>query len=241
MDFIPTQTRQFIKDSLEILSQFDDPKIYYRFGEYHIHESWLLDKKYEMPVERCKELIYRLEQSAKEHHGELHNTEEVIEEGPDRFPILHETLEVIPIYKEAVVLEHVMPLVRASEIPTLLYLLRIPRQREGLDIENHNYGYHFHYGKVKSNSILRTNLLMTFDPTREPTISKIKKKVEPPLFCEYHAEGKTKRIRIETIGANKRKPIYLVCCNAAKNRGYENFKRPDASAQIFHEDDAGKQ
>jgi hypothetical protein len=240
MDFIPTQTRQFIQDSLKILSKSEDQKIYYRFGKFHFYEDWLLDKEYELPVERCKELIYRLEQSAKEHHSQLQNTEEVTEQGSDRYPIFHETLEVIPIYKEAVVLEHVKPLVRASEIPTLLYLLGIPSKREGLDIENHNFGFHFHYGKVKSNSIVRTNLLLTFDPILEPTISKtLKEKVEPPLFGEYHAEGKTKKIWIETIGTNKRKPIYLVCCNAAKNRGYENFKRPGASAQIFHKDDAG--
>jgi hypothetical protein len=124
--------------------------------------------------------------------------------------------------------------VQPSEIPGLLYLLKIPGHSEALDIENHNFGYHFHYGRIKSGSLVRTNLLLTFDPSQKPP----KKKVathpfRPTLHYEYHADGKTKSIDAEAIGLNKRRPIYLVCLDEGERKGLEHFKRPSKDAEVF--------
>jgi hypothetical protein len=114
--------------------------------------------------------------------------------------------------------------------------LQIPKSREGIDVENHNFGYHFHYGKIKSNELVRSNILLTFNPSYDlpKTKSKPKIEVKRALYSEYHGEGHTKHIDVATIGDNKRLPIYLVCLDAAQKRGFENFKRLKAEAQIFY-------
>jgi hypothetical protein len=104
-----------------------------------------------------------------------------------------------------------------------------------MDIENHGFGYHFHYGKVKAESVVRTNLLLTFDPaTSGAKRSRSANRLGPPLLGEYHAEGKNKNISMETIGLNKRLPIYSVCLLAGEKRGFANFKRPRSEAVVFH-------
>jgi len=152
-----------------------------------------------------------------------------------RYPIFHETLEVFPIYKDAVALECHRPIVLPSQIPGLLYLLEIPGCSEGLDVEHHGFGYHFHYGKVKSQSIVRTNLLLTFNP-QDQALPKPKKAPvrKPSLYSEQHAEGKTKSINFEAIGANKRLPIYLVCLSVTEKKAVKDFKVPGSKATVFH-------
>lgn len=237
MDYIPQETRQFVRHSMAILGKYDDPLVHYGYNEYNFYDGWWMDSGHDMPPDYYRDLIYRLEESAKEKQIDIQNGTENIEQNTARYPFFHETVEVIPVYKDVISLERIQPLVEPSKIPTLLYLLSIPRHSEGLDIENHGHGYHFHYGKVKSNSIERTNLLLTFDPAEKPKVTNdIGTESNPCLFAESHAEGKTTKIRIETIGLNKRIPIYSVCLVAGKKRGYSNFKRPGSASSEFYKE-----
>lgn len=152
-----------------------------------------------------------------------------------RFPTYSEVIEVVPIYRDAVSLECQRPVVKPSEIPALLYLLKIPRHSDGLDVENHGFGYHFHYGRAKSSALIRTNLLLTFDPkVKIPTKRNPERPFRPVLYSEYHAEGKTRPIDAEAIGERKRNPIYLVCLDAGEKRGLSNFKHPGKEATVFY-------
>lgn len=151
-----------------------------------------------------------------------------------RFPIYSEVVELAPIYTEAISLEVHKPIINVTQIPGLLYLLRIPGHHEGVDIENHGFGYHFHYGKLKSDTLIRINLLLTFDPSTPPAQQKkTSQGNQVPMYFEYHAEGKNKSIDAESIGTNKRRPIYLVCLEIGQKRGLGNFKRPASGSGVF--------
>ncbi|MHB7176535.1 hypothetical protein ACYCKI_27975, partial [Klebsiella pneumoniae] len=144
-------------------------------------------------------------------------------------PFYHDVIDITPIYSDAILLEEHKLLVPQESIPNICYLLQIPSTKEGVVVENHNFGYHFHYCKVKKRTLERTNLLLTFDPV----FKKTNKKPKPDLFGEYHAEGKNKKIDMETIGDNKRYPIYLVCHDAGQKRGLSNFKTPSNNSKLF--------
>ena len=184
-------------------------------------------------VEAARNVILELEEAAKRAAPDARQQEYDSTTPDERYPIFHDVVAVMPTFKHAIVLECHRPLVQSSEIPFLLYLLKLPKCAEGLDVENHGFGYHFHYGKVKADVVVRSNLLLTFDPAA--SLSESGK--APPLFGEYHAEGKNKRINMEAIGPNKRLPIYAVCLHAGKNRGLGNFKYPSGKAVVFHSEE----
>ncbi|MCK2083363.1 hypothetical protein HB860_05315 [Aeromonas sp. 3925] len=146
----------------------------------------------------------------------------------DIYPTFYETISATPIYSDVILLEKQSILVPPKKIMNLQYLLKIPNTKNGVDIENHNFGYHFHYGKVKpnKNTINRTNLLFTFNPINKPD--------NMPLYYEYHASGKNIDICVETIGENKRHPIYLTCKEKGQEIGFENFKIPAAKSDVFY-------
>ncbi|MGR3918777.1 hypothetical protein LB410_09175 [Escherichia coli] len=79
-------------------------------------------------------------------------------------PFYHDVIDITPIYSDAILLEEHKLLVPQESIPNICYLLQIPSTKEGVVVENHNFGYHFHYCKVKKRTLERTNLLLTFDP-----------------------------------------------------------------------------
>jgi hypothetical protein len=184
-------------------------------------------------LESTQEVLFQLEAMATKLNRE-HDHEALVAEEPDaRFPMYTEVVEVTPVYRDAISLECRRPTVKPAEIPHLLYLLKIPGHIEGLDVENHGFGYHFHYGRIKAGSLSRTNLLLTFSPSETP-----KKRAKPPLYYEYHADGKTKSIDAEALGLNKRRPIYLVCHDVGQKRGLVNFKHPSANSKVFFDDHA---
>lgn len=197
---------------------------------HHFHYPWA-----DLSVAEARELILEFEKMAAKGEQCEQIQPEVADGISPQFPVYSEIVEIAPIYREAVSLEVHKPVVSAAQIPGLLYLLRIPGHREGLYKENHGFGYHFHYGKLKSEVLIRTNLLLTFNP-EIPTLQKKKKAVQdnqPPLYFEYHAEGKTKPIDAESIGNNKRHPIYLVCRDVGQKLGLVNFKRPAKDSSVF--------
>jgi hypothetical protein len=194
----------------------------------HENETWQL--------ETMKQILHDLEQLASK---QLNDGGKNYEPLPDRarlFPAYSEITEVVPIYKEAVSLEVHKSVLPAKQMSQLLVLLRIPKHDEGVDFENHQFGYHFHYGKMKKDTLVRSNVLLTFDPYPEES-QQLKQSISDeqmlPLFYEYHAEGRTKSVCAEAIGLNKRRPIYLVCKDVAIKRGVKIFKKPSSDAKVF--------
>ena len=119
-----------------------------------------------------------------------------------------------------------------SEISYLLRFIGIPKSNNGVDIENHSFGYHFHFGRIKNHKLDRTNLLLTFNPSDQYPFLVNRNKQNIPLLAEAHA--RYKKIDIATIGNNKRKPIYNVCESEIPKRGIGNFKQPAKKAQLFY-------
>jgi len=219
---------KFIYVATETLFKDDAEHRYLWYRHLHRPES-------KFSLDRVRGIILDLERKALSLIGDERYEISRCEVFDSRFPVYSEILEIVPIYKDAVSLQCQRPVVKPSEIPGLLYLLKIPSHQEGLDVENHGFGYHFHYGRIKSGTLQRTNLLLTFDPAIKP--AKKQKQIvlaKPTLFSEYHADGKCKSIDVETIGQNKRLPIYLVCHDAGAKRGFENFKRPSKESIVFH-------
>lgn len=65
------------------------------------------------------------------------------------------------------------PLFNKTEHPHLLeFLISLPGRfsSEGVQGENHGYGYHIHYIVAEKRKAKRTNVLLTFDP-KEPKVS----------------------------------------------------------------------
>lgn len=231
MQLLAHQTIRFIDQAIRAL---DNEQALPRDLQRIFYRPWW-HKGYPHSVESARELILEIEDAAKKLRGDAPQLETNLHEAGERFPIFHDVVQVLPIFNHAIILECHRPLVRASEVPALLYLLRIPSCGEGMEVENHGFGYHFHYGKVKSETIARTNLLLTFDPASSGAKrTRSQNRMGPPLHGEYHAEGKNKSINAETIGKNKRLPIYTVCLLTAEKRGFANFKRPRNEAFIFH-------
>ena len=139
------------------------------------------------------------------------------------------TLEVIPIYEDGIALVQKELILPTNEISYLLSYIVIPGTKNGVDIDNHNHGYHFHYGKVTKNRLKRYDLLLSFNPSDKypPTPPKT-----TPLYSEKH--GGYKPIDVSTIGNNKRRPIYTVCESVMAKRGITNFKQPGSSALVFY-------
>jgi len=232
------KTTEFIDHAIKELDKKELYKkdLFELFHRHHFHHSWD-DSRNDISVEQTRELILELEAMAIKSKDNEDSQPKSSDEVDPRYPVYSEIVEVIPIYKDGVSLERHKPIVNPSQIPRLLYLLKIPRYHEGMDIENHNNcGYHFHYGKInsKSNILERTNLLLTFNPIdSEPKEKEKAQENQPPLYFEYHAEGKTKLVDVESIGKNKRHPIYLVCLEIGKKRGLLNFKRPSKESRVF--------
>ena len=227
---ITQATVDFIYRAVE---ELDNKNLLSHNRRHHFHYPWRY-RRDDLSVSEAEELILDLEGMAARSEMHERGQLELGEEISPRFPVYSEIVEVAPIYKEAVSLEVHKPIVRPAQIPGLLYLLRIPGHREGMDIENHNFGYHFHYGKLKSEVMIRTNLLFTFNPeTPIPPKKKASHELHLPLYFEYHAEGKNKPIDVESIGINKRRPIYLVCMDMGQKRGLHNFKRPAKDSGVF--------
>lgn len=141
--------------------------------------------------------------------------------------------EIIPIYDEALAVVSRQLIVPPSEIPHVLAFMGILNTNTGIDAENHDgKGYHFHYGKVKRNSLKRYDVLLTFD---KRDVGQDKQPIpDIPLHIEPHAAGKCVHIDASTIGHNRRLPIYLVCINAMKSRGLANFLTPSSNSWQFY-------
>ena len=166
---------------------------------------------------------------------ELNRDQETFqEESPSiNWLFYEEEEEVIPIYDEAIGISVKKLIIKPAEISYLLDFMGIPGTHSGVDVENHDgKGYHFHYGKIKHDSLERYNVLMTFD---KRNVNHDKQPIANiPLRVEPHAAGKCKPIDASTIGHNRRLPIYLVCEKAMMSRGLANFLSPSNNSSIFY-------
>lgn len=141
-----------------------------------------------------------------------------------------EEVKVIPIYDDAIAVMRYRPLIRSEEIPNLLQFLRVRGSRYGVDgSEDHGFGYHFHFGKVKKNTLKRLNVVLTFDH-RKPAPPKS----HDPLFYEEHSSGRYDHIDASTVGNNVRLPVYKICVSEMLELGRDKFKIPSAKASLFY-------
>jgi hypothetical protein len=168
-------------------------------------------------------------------HDELSKKQETSEEEKPstNWLFYEEEEEIIPIYDEAIGILIKKLIVKPAQISYLLAYMGIPGHKSVIDVENHDgKGYHFHYGKVKNDTLERYNVLMTFD---KRNVNSDKQPITNiPLHVEPHAAGKCKHIDASTIGHNRRLPIYLVCEKAMKSRGLENFLSPSNNSSVFY-------
>jgi len=163
---------------------------------------------------------------------ELHGSPLYAEGDPARFEWLTylEELKVVPIYDDAIALMRQRTLVQPQEVQYLLRFSSVDGSNYGVDKkENHGFGYHFHFGKVKRNVFKRVNVVLTFDHTKPvPTDS------HDPLFSEEHGSGQYDHIDISTVGQSVRLPVYKICEGEMRSLGRDKFKRPAAKASIFY-------
>ena len=110
--------------------------------------------------------------------------------------------------------------------------MKIPGSRTAVDPENHGNGYHFHYGEVRRDVLVRYDVLLTFDKAKSETDSAIIS--ETPLYIEPHGVGKYVHIDASTIGHNRRLPVYLVCDKIMRKRGIQNFMSPSNDSWQFY-------
>lgn len=182
-------------------------------------------------LDKLRNFVIALDRTAEDNESNHDKQIPLLENEGDNWLVCEEDLEIIPLYKEAISLSALRYIIEPAQIQNLLRFVGIPTTKNGMDVENHQFGYHFHYGKIKSGELIRTNVLLTFNPNATDDVDSNQK---PPLYSEYHGEGHSKHIDVDTIGLNKRKPIYLVCYDEATKRGIKNFKRLKKEAHVFY-------
>lgn len=96
---------------------------------------------------------------------------------------------------------------------------------KGIVSENHEFGYHFHYGYIEKGGFVRTNMLLTFIDEKKNELYK--------LFAEKHSEKNTK-IYIDGFPSKIKKKIYDACEKKINKVGILNFKRPSNKANLFY-------
>lgn len=225
MNILPDKSLKFINTAIEQIRQSSSRSK--GLVDHVLWRDWPYLRSPHSGLDAWRQVILRLEKVA--HECELQSVET---EGTTlEYPLYIEEVENAPIYEDCLTVRCFRPIVRREEIPKLLCLFPVPKTKEGMEIENHGFGYHFHYGKMKKNhSLSRTNLLLTFNPKEKGDDDS---DYQRSLYNEYHADGKYINIAAETIGENKRRPIYLLCHDIGKKRGFEHFKFPGHDSEIF--------
>lgn len=74
-------------------------------------------------------------------------------------------LDVIPLYEDRITVSSRKLIATPMQIPDLVRFVITKGTNNGLDVDNHNFRYHFIFGNVNRNKLHRTNLLLTFRPT----------------------------------------------------------------------------
>lgn len=141
-----------------------------------------------------------------------------------------EEVKIVPIYDDAIAVMRYRPLITSEEIPNLLQFLGVSGSNYGIDkSEDHGFGFHFHFGKVKKNTLNRLNVVLTFDHTKP-----VPPKSHDPLFYEEHGSGRYEHIDASTVGNNVRLPVYKICESEMRELGRDKFKIPSAKALRFY-------
>lgn len=240
MRIVASATYRFLIDIGMLISYAKREKWYENMSYYErlVKET--------LSVEECRELILGMERQAEQidlerfplvsNHPEI--TRRILQW---KFPFFHDIEEEYFVEGLNFFLERHHSIVLPSEIPQLLLILNVPKCRDGMELEDHGYGYHFHFGKVSGHRIERTNLLLTFDDSgEEPAQVDSARNVTSnrPLYGETHAEGKNLVIHMDQIGMSKRPAIYGVCFKAAQHKGFNCFKRPGRKARVFYPEES---
>lgn len=138
--------------------------------------------------------------------------------------------DIIPIYGDGVAVSQTNFIVRPREIPNIVSLIVVDK-KTGMDLDQHGFGYHFHFGHIRRNKLNRTDLLLTFDPADADSSGN--PVPTAPLHAEKHGKGRYTPINISTIGVSKRRPIYHVCHNEMVKKGIGHFRKPSTGSSVF--------
>ncbi len=120
MHFLAPQTYLFIDQAIRVLD--NERALPYELQRI-IYRPWW-PKEFPRSVEDARALILELEEAATQFLSDAPQLEVNIHEASERFPIFHDVVQVLPVFNQAIILECHRPLVRPSEIPSLLYILR---------------------------------------------------------------------------------------------------------------------
>ena len=109
------------------------------------------------------------------------------------------------------------------------YLVAIPGdQGWGVERENHKFGYHIHYVRVKGKQERRTDALFVFNPTEPPVTT------PPILYWEHHHEDAHVRVSPADFGQRRRQAIYDVCESFLASVQKKDFRRLSKKSARFH-------
>lgn len=143
-------------------------------------------------------------------------------------------IDIVPVYQEAVALVERLEIVEPNQVQNLLDFTRVAKSRTAIESDIHNKGFHFHYGEVKRDALVRYDVLLTFNKANVDqdgaAIS------DAPLYIEPHGRGRYQHIDASTIGNNRRLPIYLICDKMMRKKGIRNFMLPSNDSWQFYPD-----
>lgn len=102
-------------------------------------------------------------------------------------------------------------------------LISIAARNDGIDRENHGYGYHFHHVNTRR-GVVRTNVLLTFDPREQ---------AGPPdtLYWEFH--GGYARANPASWAPRRCVAIHSAARPSIHNPGKPHFMRPGSGATVL--------
>lgn len=96
----------------------------------------------------------------------------------------------------------------------------------GLENENHGFGYHLHYVSLKKQRAERTNLIFTFNPY-EPEVRR------PFLYSQHHHDSAHIQATPDRFGTRRRMAIYDSCTSVLSNIPKSEFLRLGKKSELF--------
>jgi len=223
--------RELISEATVEIIQAVELALFHRYRDYPFESRFRREIKTTSSLHTVRARLILLNQVIAE--NDLRQGESSIElEGSTDWLFYEQEIDVVPIYQEAVVLVERLQILNPHQIQNFLSFMGIPKANTGVHPENHGNGYHFHYGKVMRDALVRYDVLLTFDKENIDKDGSIIPDI--PLYVEPHSAGKCIHIDASTIGHNRRLPVYLVCDKLMRKRGIQNFMSPSNNSWQFY-------
>jgi len=160
--------------------------------------------------------------------GRTNDTPVLGSETPDDWRWLAYTLDmdVIPVHDHGLTVSTSKLIFRPEEVPNLVRFVTGKEPGDCIDLESHDFGYHFHFLNHTRRGYHKTDLLLTFDPA-DPASP------DAPLHAEKHREGNYAAVDIAALSPEMRRSIYEACHAVMTRKGIRHFKRPAHTSRLF--------